>query len=140
VSDTRGFALIDVLMEGVAVVGVLAMTAIATVQVLRAVTGVSEARAEARYELLRSDLDELRARQAIHYADALTYSSSEDELRFTASPGVLVRIVASGWGWAAEATHPGLEEGAGCAIQSGHIASPSELAVPAPPGEVVCTD
>jgi len=139
-SDPRGFVLIDVLMQGVAVVGVLAMTAIGAVQVATAVTGVTEARVEARYEVLRRDLEELRARQAIHFADELTYSSSAEALRFTASPEVVVEIVASGRGWAAAATHPGLEDGAGCALYSGHVVPPGEPTVPPRPGEVVCTD
>jgi hypothetical protein len=95
---------------------------------------------EARYEVLRRDLEELRARQAIHFADELRYSSSPEALRFMASPEVVVEIVASGWGWAAAATHPGLEDGAGCALYSGHAVPPGDPTEPPRPGEVVCTD
>jgi Tfp pilus assembly protein PilE len=138
--DSRGFVLIDLLMEGVAVIGVLAMTAIATVQVTKALAGVRASRAEARYEVLRSHLEELGARQAIHYADALTYSGSEEALGLTTSPGVRLEIVASGWGWAAAATHEGLKAGTGCAVYSGHVEVPRQPVAPARAGEVACTE
>jgi hypothetical protein len=139
-SDHRGYVLIDVLMEGVSVVGVLAMLAIGTLQVGKAATGIYERTREARYDVLRRDLEELSARQVIHFADELTYSSSPTALRYEASAGVAVRIVATGWGWAAAATHSRLDDDEGCAIYSGHVPPLEAPVTPAESGEVACTD
>ncbi len=138
-TDPRGFVLVDLLMEGVAVVGVLAMLAIGCVQVARAVSGVAESRERAIYEALRRDLDELRARQSLHYADRLTYSASREALRFTGGAEASISIEATLWGWSATATHPRLAPGEGCAIYLGHTPPPAEPITPARPGEVACT-
>jgi len=139
-SDRRGFVLIDVLMEGVALVGVLAIIGIAAVQVASAAASLSESRRNARFEVLRRDLEEVRARQAIHYADELSYSSSSEALRYAASSGVSVTISATGRGWAASATHSGLDVGEGCAVYTGHVPPPNAPVTPPAPGQVACTD
>jgi len=138
--DRRGFVLIDVLMEGVAVVGVLAVVGIAVAQLASAGSGLADARRSARFELLRRDLEELRARQAIHYADELTYSSSFEALRYQGSPGVSVTVSATGGGWAAAATHSRLEDGEGCALYAGHASPPGAPLTPPTAGEIACTD
>ena len=138
--DRRGIILIDLLMEGVAVMGVLAMVAIGGLQLSRAVTGVAETREHAIYDALRRDLQELKARQTLHYADELSYSASPEALGFASSAEAAVTIEASGWGWSAAVTHPRLDADEGCAIFIGHALPPVEPVTPPQPGEVACTD
>lgn len=138
-STDRGFVHVDLLLEGVAVLGVLALIALGGVQVTRAVAGMAESREHALYEALRSDLDELRALQSLHHAKRSTYSASPEALGFTSRAEASVSIQATLWGWSATATHPRLGPGEGCAIYQGHTLLPATPITPREAGEVVCT-
>lgn len=138
-SNDRGFMLIDTLMELVAIGGLFSMISIAGIQMVIAMTAITGARDEARFDAMRRDLENLRARQAIYYADELSYSSSPKELRFSGSPGVTVHIVASDDGWAATAAHVGHHEGQQCSLYLGHVSPGISSTMLGRPGEIACT-
>jgi len=138
-SNDRGFVLIDLLMEFVAIGGLCSMMSIAGIQMVIAMSAISGARDEARFDAMKRDLEDLRARQAIYYADELSYSSSPVALRFAGSPGVTVDIVASDAGWAATAAHAAHHDGERCSVYFGDVSPGISSAMPGRPDEIACT-
>jgi len=137
--NEQGFVVVELLMQGLIVAGFVLVTSMVGLHSAVAISTVSASKDQAHFAALRWDLENLDARQAIHYADERSYSSSSTELGFTPTEGVTVSIVASPWGWAATATHVGLGSGEACAMHFGATAAPESPVVPSQPGELVCT-
>ncbi|MDH3206655.1 MAG: type II secretion system GspH family protein [Gemmatimonadota bacterium] len=138
--NTKGFVLVEALMNGLAVGALLAVLALMCVQSAIALPRWTEARTQAHFNVLEWDLENLRARQALHFADQQRYSSDLEALRFTPSSGVELEISASPWGWSATASHSGLSTSEGCAIFVGTALPPDAPVMPAHRGAVTCSE
>ncbi|MGD2070859.1 MAG: prepilin-type N-terminal cleavage/methylation domain-containing protein [Gemmatimonadota bacterium] len=129
--DNKGFTLIELLIV-VVIIGILAAIAIPK---------FSATREKAYYAALKSDLKNLSSQQEIYYSDNYSYTTSTTALGFVQSEGSNVAIgTGDNDGWAATATHDGLDTSEGCAIYYGTVASPpTSPSSPTAPGEVSCT-
>lgn len=126
-----GFTLIEILMV-VVILGIL--TAIAMPK-------LGKTRERGYFKAVMSDLRNLQTQQEIYYSvpQYQIYANDPVELtNYKNSPGVEVFITEAGnTGWAATATHTGLNTTQLCAVYSGTVS-----AVPAPastPGVVSCS-
>lgn len=137
--STDGFVLVEVLMDGVAVSGLMAVVALMAVQSVVAFPRWSDSRDQAYLDALRWELENVAAHQAIHRADHGSYATSVEELGFHPSEGVDVSIVASRWGWSATAGHQELAGGEGCAVYLGTALPPDDPVTPVRKGEAACT-
>jgi hypothetical protein len=137
--DSRGFALIEVAMEGLAVSALLLVVALFGVQSSMVASDISATRAQARFDAMKWDLENLADWQALHFADNATFSNSIEDLRFTPTEGVKISLEASATGWSGVATFDGLSAGEGCAIHFGNGPLPTGPVTPAAPREVACT-
>jgi type IV pilus assembly protein PilA len=131
-SPRSGFTLIELLIV-IVIIGILAAIAMPK---------LGKARERAYFKAVMSDLRHLQTQQEIYFAlqqNNFTYAPVTTSLpNYTNSPGVTVSITAAATsGWAATATHTGLDTGQLCAVYGG-----APAAVPAPastPGIVTCT-
>ena len=138
--NSKGYVLIELLMTGLAQLGLLAVVGIIGIQLAISVQRLSASREQAHFAAMRWDLENLAARQAIYRADENSYSSAFAELHFAASEGVTVTLEALPSGWWGAATHGSLGTGEGCAIYVGAVPLPSGPVTPSRPGELACTD
>lgn len=127
-------------MDGLAVSTLLVVVALMGVQSLITFPRWSESRDQAHHSVLRWDLENLHAQQALHFADLGAYATSLEELGFTPSEGVRVTLAASPRGWSATAEHRRLDKGQGCAIFAGVAPGPTTPLTPERRGHVACTD
>jgi prepilin-type N-terminal cleavage/methylation domain-containing protein len=128
--DNKGFTLIELLIV-VVIIGILAAIAIPK---------FSATREKAYFAAMKSDLKNLASQQEIYYSDEYSYSTSDDDLGFVNSDGVIVTLInATGSGWSASAYHAALTTAEGCAIFYGTAPVPGGPAVPEQPGEIACT-
>ena len=137
--DSRGFALIEVAMEGLAVSAFLLVVTLFCVQSSIVASDISATRAQSRFDAMRWDLENLADWQALHFDDNATFSNSIAVLRFTPTEGVNISLEASDTGWSGIATFDKLTPGEGCAIHFGNGPLPSGPVTPAAPREVSCT-
>lgn len=137
--STDGFVLVEVLMDGVAVSGLMAVVALMAVQSVVAFPRWSDSRDQAYLDALRWELENVAAHQAIHRADHGRYAGSIEDLGFRLSDDARVTIVASRWGWSATAGHEDLGEGKGCAVYLGTALPPEKPVTPTRKGEIACT-
>jgi len=138
--DSRDHGLIEFMMEGLAVVGLLVVLTLIGVQSTIAATRVSASRTEARFVAMEWDLKNLADRQILHFADEAAFASSLEDLRFVGTDGVIVSIMASPEGWSGTASHAALGEDEGCAIFFGTVPVPASPVRPVSPGKVACTE
>ena len=107
--NRRGFTLIELLIV-VVIIGILAAIAIPK---------FSATRERAYFSSMKADLRNLATQQDVYHNTYYSYTTDEAALGFTESEGVDVVIgVATGSGWSATATHPGIP-GENCAIFHG---------------------
>lgn len=137
--NNQGFVLVEVLMDGLAVSTLLVVVALMGVQSLITFPRWSESRDQAHLSILRFDLENLYAQQALHLADRGAYATSLEELGFTPSEGVRVSLAASPGGWSATAEHRRLDEGQECAVFAGVPLGPTTPLTPERRGHVACT-
>lgn len=137
--NDHGFVLVEMLMDGVAVSGLMAVAALMAVHSVVAFPRWSDSRDQAYLDALRWDLQNVAAHQALYGADHGTYATSVRELGLHFSEGVDVSIVASRSGWSATARHDELSGGEGCAVYLGTALPPDDPVTPARKGEVACT-
>lgn len=137
--NDHGFVLVEILMDGVAVSGLMAVVALMAVQSVMAFPRWSDSRARAYLDALRWDLQNVAAHQALYRADHGTYATSVEELGIHPSEGVDVSIVASRRGWSATAGHRELAETDGCAVYLGTAPPPGGPVTPVRKGEIACT-
>lgn len=137
--NKKGFVYVDVLMNGLAVGTLVVVLALMGVQSAIAIPRWARSHDRARLAMITRDLENLAAREAIHYADRSSYSVSPKALRFKSSKGVKVAIVADAKGWTATATHTGLSDTEACTIYVGRAPSAATPVRPERPGEVACT-
>lgn len=127
--NRRGFTLIELLIV-VVVIGILASIAIPRYW---------EMRQKAFVASLKSDLRMLANSQELYHGRMLQYTVDQNALEFEPSEGVvLVVTTASGSGWAATATHPGVP-----AFQCGIFYGSATAADGPPatiPGVIACAD
>lgn len=138
-ANDEGFVVVEFLMQGLSIGGILVVLAMIAVQSGMATSRVSTTRAEAHMAAVKSDLQNLSDRQAIHYADVASFAGSLVALSFENSEGVAIDLEASPSGWSGVATHEALGKGFGCAFYIGAVPAPTEPVRPAAPGEVACT-
>lgn len=109
-----GFTLIELLIV-VVVIGLLAAIAIPKFQ---------NTKGKANAAALRSDLRNLAVAQEAYFYENAQYASDTAALKFRASPGVVLTIVAPPTGgWLATATHP-LSYPLRCVIYYGSMTPP----------------
>lgn len=137
--NDHGFVLVDMLMDAVAVGGLVAVVALMAVQSVLAFPRWSDSREQAHLDALRWDLENVTAHQALYRADHGTYAASVAELGFRPSEGVDVSIAASRWGWSATAAHRELPEAEGCAMYVGTALPPDAPVTPSRRGQISCT-
>lgn len=138
--SNEGFVLVEVLMDGLAVSALLVVIALMGVQSLITFPRWSDSREQAQLSVLRWDLENLHAQQALHFADLGAYATSLEELGFTPSEGVRLTLAAAPRGWSASAEHERLDEGRGCAVFAGAALGPTTPLTPRRRGQVACTD
>lgn len=137
--NDHGFVLGEVLMDGVAVSGLMAVVALMAVQSVAAFPKWFESRDGVYLDALRWELQGVAAQQALYRADHGAYATSLEELGFQPSEGVDVSIVASRSGWSATAGHRELAETDGCAVYVGTAPPPAGPVTPVRKGEIDCT-
>jgi hypothetical protein len=138
--NEKGYALIEFMMEGLAVGGLVVVLSLICLQSTIAASTVVASRTEARFEAMRWDLLNVSDRQALYFADRSSFASSPNELRFVGTEGVVVSLTATPEGWAGTASHEALGQEQGCAIFFGSASAPTNPVRPVSPGEVVCTE
>ena len=138
--NTKGYVLIEFMMEIVAVSGLIVVMSLIGVQSTIAVQSLAESRTESHFAAMKWDLEKLAERQALHFAEASAFASSPRTLRFTATDGVVVSVTASAGGWYGTASHSALPEGHGCAVFYGSVTPPTAPIRPGSAGEVACTE
>ena len=125
-STQSGFTLVELLIV-VVIIGLLASIAIPKFKSVRERAYMSAARA---------DLRNLANLQDVYYNDHYAYSSSQTDLEFYGTDGVIFTIAeATNLGWAASAVHAALPADA-CAIYHGNAAA---LAPAVTASSVQCT-
>ena len=139
-SSRDGFVVVELLIDAVAVVALVAIPAMFAYQSANHALGASASRTQAHYRAMTQDLENLFAHQAIHYADEAVFASTGADLHFTSSAGVEISVVASSEGWRGTATHEALGADEGCAVFVGSISAPTHPVTPPRPGEVACTE
>ena len=131
--DKKGFTLIELLIV-VVIIGILAAIAIPK---------FSATREKAYYAALKSDIKNLASQEEIYYSDNYTYTTDTSALGFAMSTAVTVTIdEATSTGWAASATHSGLDAADGCGMKYGDASDPSSLPANVTitqAGEVACS-
>ena len=137
--NDRGFVLVEVLMDGLAMCALLVVVANMGVQSVIAFPRWSESRMEAQVSVLGLELENLHAQQALHFADRGVFATSLEELRFVPSDGVRMSLTASPDGWSATARHDGLDPSHGCAVFHGAALAPTHPVRPVRRGRVACT-
>lgn len=136
----NGFVLIEVLMDGVAAGALVALVALMGIQSATAFPRWSESREASQRTALRWELENVVAQQALHQADEGRFAASLGELDFQPSSGVVVELVASTWGWSASASHESFSSDAGCSVHVVTARLAEDAVLPAPPGEIACTE
>ena len=112
-ANRQGFTLIELLIV-VVIIGILAAIAIPK---------FSATRERAYFSTMKADLRNLATQQDVYHNTWYTYTTDEAALGFTESEGVDVVVgVATGGGWSATVTHPGIP-GDSCAIFHGNAAA-----------------
>ena len=137
--NDRGFVLVEVLMDGLAMSALLVVVALMGVQSVITFPRWSESRMEAQVSALSLELENLYAQQALHFADRGVFATSLEELGFVPSEGVRMSLTASPRGWSATARHDRLDPSHGCAVFHGVALAPTHPVRPAVRGRVACT-
>ena len=137
--NDRGFVLVEVLMDGLAVSALLVVVVLMAVQSAITFPRWSESRAQAQVSALELELENLHAQQALYHADRGVFATSLEELGFTPSDGVRMSLSASPRGWSATAGHERLGPDRGCAVFHGVALAPTTPVRPARRGRVACT-
>ena len=138
--NEKSYSLIEFMMEGLTVGGLLVVLSLIGVQSTIAASTVAASRTEARFEAMKWDLLNVADRQALHFADESAFTNSPKELRFVGTEGVVVALTATPIGWSGTASHEALGDDQGCAIFFGSATVPTSPVRPASPGEVTCTE
>ena len=137
--NDEGFVVVEFLMQGLSLGGILVVLAMIAVQSGMATSRASTTRAEAHMAAVKADLQNLSDRQAIHYADVAAFAASLSALQFQNTDGVAIELETSPSGWSGVATHEALGKSYGCTFYVGGVPVPTEPVRPAAPGEVACT-
>lgn len=139
-ADRNDDALLDRLMDAVAVTALVVMVALIGVQSTRAVSSLGQARADRHFAAMKADLADVAERQVLHYLDASEFAETAEDLAFEGTDGVAISMVSTDAGWAATASHTALGAGHGCAVFFGLGPAPDGPARPEAPGQVACTE
>jgi type II secretory pathway pseudopilin PulG len=139
-NDENGFVLLEFLMEGLTVVGLLLVLSMIGIQSAVAINGVSDSREQARFDVLQRDLENLGAHEAIYYSEARAFAASPEALGFAPSDGVEIDVEASVYGWSATARHVSMGSERGCTVFFGAGNIPTRPIAPTVSGVVACTD
>jgi hypothetical protein len=135
----KRFAVLDFLMEAVCITALVAMLALMGFQSSTAMTFLSQQRSARQLADLKSTLERVAERQALHYLDSSEFAGSGDHLQVPSPSGVAIHLSASERGWSATAVHEELGRSRGCAVFFGAVTPPSGPVTPDAPGEVYCT-
>ncbi|MDC0160324.1 prepilin-type N-terminal cleavage/methylation domain-containing protein [Gemmatimonadales bacterium] len=127
--ESKGFTVVELLIVAV-IIAILAAIVIPKFSAIRE---------RAHFAAMKTDLKNLASQQQIYYADHYSYSTDIEDLAYTNSDGVTVRIIVSSSGWSASATHSDLGMNEGCAIFGGADLPPNGLVTPSQADEVACT-
>ena len=138
--ESKNYDVIELMMEGLTVGGLIVVLALICVQSTIAASTVATSRMEARFAAMKGDLENLAERQALHFADEASFADSPEDLRFVGTEGVVVTLTASRDGWSGTASHAALGQDEGCAIFVGSTAAPTNPVRPGVSGQVVCTE
>ena len=92
----RGFTLIELLIV-VVIIGILAAIAIPK---------FNETKRKAHVAAMKSDLKQMAVRAEAYFADNNTYSGMVVSA-FSGSPGTILTLIGSPWGWIGQAEHSG---------------------------------
>jgi len=132
--------LLELLMNTVSVLSLVAMVGLVGIQSQKAISKKSMERSDRRFAAMRAALADIAERQTLHYLDGGAFADSPDALQFEGAEGVAVVLSSDEGGWAATASHVAFGNDERCAIYFGDMAPPESPVRPSRPGQVVCSE
>ncbi|MDX1647695.1 MAG: hypothetical protein R3304_11170 [Longimicrobiales bacterium] len=134
-----GFLMVEILMDGLAASALWAIVGLMGAQSAIAFPRWSESRTQAQVSVMRLELENLQAAQALHFLDRGTYASSLGSLGFEPSAGMELTLSASATGWSATVFHEELGRDTGCSVYVGSALPPRIPVTPSARARVECT-